>query len=619
MSAAIAYRGPDDEGIESVGRATLGVRRLSILDVAAGHQPLADAQGRVWATQNGEIYNFPELRADLASRHPLRTHTDTELLPHLYLEHGTDCVTRLRGMFAVAVYDTRDDSLLLARDPVGVKPLYVASLADRLLYASEVKALLCHSEVAREIDRDALARYLALGYVPGEATMLRAIRKLRPGCRMVVTPEGVRTERYWTWPRFEAPPEAGDPSRWADEVATRLSASAVSMLLSDRPVGILLSGGLDSSLLVAMLPEAIRRETKTFTIGFEGGGHHDERTHARRVAEHLGTRHREFSTPLDVAAELPRVIGYLDEPCADPAAIPAHLVARAASAEVTVLLSGTGGDEIFGGYRRYRLGPMLRRVGWVPRGAAGSIARRMADWDLHRATPSAERMVLLRKLFTARSRPSFFSAYLSTFEPAPAERWSRATALAADPASVPETLWAELTAEMGVAPRGEEAIGMASDHLFYLPDDLLLKEDRTTMGASVEGRVPFLDQALVEFAAGLPAACRFVRTTGKRVLRTIARRHLPESLAERPKHGFSVPIEAWFRGPLADLTGDTFAGAGSGVFRMAELRRWHDEHRRGFDRSGAMWAALCFELWWSTVGRATPAELACAGKPRTGR
>jgi asparagine synthase (glutamine-hydrolysing) len=608
MLRSIEYRGPDDTGLESIGRVTLGVRRLAILDVAGGHQPITDHERRVWAVQNGEIYNFPDLRADLARRWPLRTHTDTELLPYLYRERGVDSVTALRGMFACAVYDTSDETLLLARDPMGVKPLYIAQSGDRLLFASELKALLCDPALPRDLDLEALGRYLALGFVPGEATIVRAVRKVRPGARVVVTPRGRRDERYWAWPRFFAGGHASTPvAELAAEVGRLLADSTRAMLLSDRPLGVLLSGGVDSSVMLALLPDDVRRETRTFTIGFAGGGYHDERRHARRVAEALGSRHREFEVSLDIATELPRVVRFLDEPCADPAAVPAHLVARAAAAEVTVLLSGTGGDEIFGGYRRYRLGSLLRRLRWLPRGIAAAGARLMEVRGQTRRSRAGERRVMVRKLLEARSRPTFLDAYLSTLEPATPSRWAEAMAVNAEPARVGHALWSELLAEVTAEPLGEEEQSFAVDHLYYLPDDLLLKEDRTTMGASVEGRVPFLDPALVTFAAGLPLRSRFDGDTGKRVLRDLARQHLPPGIADRPKHGFSVPIEDWLRGPLDTLVGDVFSGPGSGVFDMNVARRWHALHRRGHDRSGVLWAVLAFELWWRTVGGVAPA------------
>ena len=615
MLRSIAYRGPDDVGVESVGRATLGVRRLAILDVLGGHQPLADSQGRVWAAQNGEIYNFPQLRADLARRWPLRTHTDTELLPYLYREHGPGFVTRLKGMFACAVYDTADETLLLARDPLGVKPLYVAEVGDRVLFASELKALLCDPALPRDLDLDAFGRFLALGFVPGSATIIRAVRKVRPGTRVILTPRGRSDERYWAWPRFFAGGRAGDSiETLADRAGGLLGDATRSMLLSDRPLGVLLSGGMDSSVMLALLPEEVRRETRTFTIGFEGGGHHDERHHARCVARQLGSRHRELTVALDVAAELPRVVSFLDEPCADPAAVPAHLVARAASSEVTVLLSGTGGDEIFGGYRRYRLGSLLRRMRWLPRGFARAGARLIEAAGASRRSPAGERLVMARKLLDARGRPTPLDAYLSTLEPAPPERWAEALAVGVDPARVGAALWMELLAETGGEPPGEVAGFFAIDHLYYLPDDLLLKEDRMTMGASVEGRVPFLDPDLVSFAAGLPLDSRFEHGTGKRVLRVLARRLLTPEIAARPKHGFSVPIDDWLRGPLDALVGDVFAGTGSGVFDHQAVRRWHALHRRGHDRSGALWAALVFELWWQAIGSAPPARLAGLGE-----
>ena len=617
MLRAIEYRGPDDAGLEQAGRVTFGARRLSILDIEGGHQPLCDASGRVWAMQNGELYDFPRLRAELSGRHRFRTQTDTELLPHLYLERGVASVEGLRGMFALAIHDTADGTLLLARDPLGVKPLYWARVGDRLLFASELKALLTDPALPRDLDLDGVGRFLALGFVPGEATVFRAIRKLRPGCRMVVTATGLRTERYWAWPDFVPDPALAGASldTLADQVGERLAASARAMLLSDRPVGVLLSGGVDSSLLVALLPEEVRRETRTFAIGFEDSGHHDERPCARRVAERLGTQHHECTVAVELARELPRVIGLLDEPCADPAAVPAYLVARAASEHVTVVLSGTGGDELFGGYRRHRLPGLLANLAWLPPALARTLARLLRERDQHRRTLAGEQLVMAGKLLEARGRGPFLDAYLSTLEPARPARWREATALAVDPATVACALATEMTAELGAMPTDRTSIALAADHLWYLPDDLLLKEDRTTMGASVEGRVPYLDDALVRFAASLPASARIEGATGKRVLRRLAERHLPADIANRRKHGFSVPIEDWLRGPLETLAGDTFAGAGSGLFHMEVLRRWHDEHRRHVDRSGALWAALSFELWWREIGSADATQLAERGRP----
>jgi asparagine synthase (glutamine-hydrolysing) len=378
------------------------------------------------------------------------------------------------------------------------------------------------------------------------------------------------------------------------------------MLLSDRPVGVLLSGGLDSSVMVALLPEEIRRETRTFTIGFEAGGHHDERVHARRVAEHLGTQHRELVVRPDPAAELPRVVRFLDEPCADPAALPAYLVARAASSEVTVLLSGTGGDEVFGGYRRYRLASLLRAARWVPRALAAAGARVLADGARHRESVGAERIVFLRKLLEARGRGDFGSAYVSTLEPAAPWRWRNVLAWPLDLVSATSTLWQGVPAAAGERPATGTAWSFAFDHLYYLPDDLLLKEDRTTMGASVEGRVPYLDVSLVRFGAALSLDARLGKGQEKRVLRRLATRWLPADVVTRPKHGFSTPIEHWLRGSLAELARDTLAQDGSGLFVPRALSGWLDEHRAGRDRSGGLWAALCFELWWREVGSARP-------------
>jgi asparagine synthase (glutamine-hydrolysing) len=280
---------------------------------------------------------------------------------------------------------------------------------------------------------------------------------------------------------------------------------------------------------------------------------------------------------------------------------------------VTVLLSGTGGDELFGGYRRHRLKHLLARLAWLPRSLAAAAVHWLADREQNRRTPGGERMLMIRKLLEARARPSFFDAYLSTIEPASPRLWSESLATGVDPAGVGAALYADLVAELGREPASSEEAAFAADHLYYLPDDLLLKEDRMTMGASVEGRVPFLDVALVEFAAALPLETRFDGLQGKRLLRRIARRHLPSHIVDRPKHGFSVPVVEWLRGPLRELAGDVFAGQGSGMFRMAELRRWNDLHRLGTDRSGPLWAALCFELWWTEVGSTSTGVRSVAG------
>ncbi len=618
MLRALEHRGPDDRGLEQPGRVTFGARRLSILDVALGHQPLSDASGRVWAMQNGELYDLPRLRADLSTRHRFRTHTDTELLPHLWLEHGTAAVEGLRGMFACAIHDTADGVTMLARDPIGVKPLYWTRVGDRLLFASELKALLTDPSVPRALDVEAVGRYLALGFVPGELTVFRGIYKLRPGCRLIAGADDTRLERYWAWPDFA--PDAALAARsldaLADDVGARLAASTKAMLLSDRPVGVLLSGGVDSSLLVALLPEDVRRETRTFAIGFEDGGHHDERGYAREVATRFGTRHHESTVSVDLEHELPHVIALLDEPCADAAAVPAYLVARAAAEHVTVVLSGTGGDELFGGYRRHRLPGMLANLAWLPSSWARAGAKLLGERDQHRRTLAAEQWVMAGKLLEARGRDSFLAAYLSTLEPASPARWREATALAADPSAVAPALLHELACELGATPHDLNAMASAADHLWYLPDDLLLKEDRTTMGASIEGRVPYLDDALVRYAASLPMRARIEGATAKVVLRRLAQRHLPEHIALRRKHGFSVPTQDWLRGPLVALAGDTFADTGSGLFDMATLRRWHDEHRAHRDRSGALWAALSFELWWREVGSASTEQLIAHARPR---
>ena len=475
-----------------------------------------------------------------------------------------------------------------------------------MLFASEIKCLLCDPDLPRDLDLDAFGRFLALGWIPGEATPFRAIRRVRPGCRVVLEPGTRKDERYWAWPRFF--PRNGTPEPpidvLADQVGSRIAESVVSMLLStvrsascSRVASIL-------SLLVALLPEAVRRETRTFSIGFEGAGYHDERPYARAVAERFGTRHREFTVPIDVARELPRITEFSTShwptpprcrptwwrarrrprsPCCSPA--PAGTRCSAATAAIAW-------DRCCGA-------PASSRARW--RGPAPAL---LTERDQHRRTRAGERMVMVRKLLEARSRPRFIDAYLSAFEPAPPGALGRGARGRDRSRRRGARADARDRARGWRDPRSEEELAFTVDHLYYLPDDLLLKEDRTTMGASVEGRVPYLDHPLVEFAAGLSLASRLDGGNGKQLLRVLARRHLPPEISERPKHGFSVPIEDWLRGPLDTLVGDVFAGSGSGMFRMDVLRRWHEEHRARRDRSGPLWAALSFELWWSLVGSA---------------
>jgi asparagine synthase (glutamine-hydrolysing) len=609
MLAAIAHRGPDDSSAFEHDRVALGVRRLAILDLVGGRQPLSDETGALWAGNNGELYNYREVRAELTARgHSFRTQADTEILPHLYAEHGADFARRIEGMFAAFVHDTRDGRLVVARDRCGIKPLYYAATSERLVFASEIRALLADPALPTRVAPARFSDYLALGWVPGEETVLEGIRRVPPGHRLVADPSGFRVEPYED-PVLRRAPIPADPAGRLDELERRIAFAVERQLVSDVPLGVLLSGGIDSSLVTALLPRELRAETRTFCVGFAGGGHHDETQYARRVAAHLGTRHTERVLHLDAEALTRRAAAHFDEPLADPAAVPALAVAEVAAREVKVLLSGTGGDELFGGYRRYRLGRMLARLSALPRPLAGALAGALEVRVGSRRSRAAELSVHAGKMLNARSAPDFLTAYLGTQSPASDRIWR---ALCPELPAGPMAALAARFAPFDDPARPPEARAFAWDRRYYLPDDLLLKEDRMTMAVSVEGRVPLLDERVAEFADALPAGDKIRGATGKWILRELARRHVPPDLVDRPKHGFSVPVTEWLRGPLAALARDALASGGaSGAWDPAGMRRALDDHASGRrDRGGALWTALAWELWWASPSGP-------GGRPRT--
>lgn len=604
MLAAIEHRGPDDEHAFEGERASAGVRRLSIIDVAGGRQPLSDERGTAWAGNNGELYNFAVLRDRLvAAGHVFATRTDTEVVPHLYEEHGIEFVRHLEGMFGVFLVDTIEHRLVVARDRFGIKPVYYAVEASpgadgvrRLRFASEIRALLADPRVPAEVADAPFGDFLALGWVPGEDTVLAGIHRLPAGHRLVADAAGYRVEPYDAPGAFalEVPSRMEDA---LDELERRIRGAVARQLVSDVPLGVLLSGGIDSSLLTALLPEDVRRSSLTFCVGFAGGGAHDERAVARRVATHLGTRHIDRELHLDVAHWVARAGEHLDEPLADPAAVPALAIAEAAGREVKVLLSGTGADELFGGYRRHRLGRVLRRLAFIPRPLARGLARAVAARGGTRVRRVDEWVVWGGKALAARGATDFLSALLTARAIAEDTRWQELVPGVGGPIA---RLHARLapTFPAGADPA---AVALGFDRRFYLPDDLLLKEDRMTMAVSVEGRVPYLDEGVAPFADAVAPAVH-LRGAGKWMLRALARRHLPEDIVSRPKHGFSVPVTEWLRGPLHPLLEARVRGGGaSGRFAAAPLDALLDEHRAGGrDHGDVLWNVLAFELWWAS-------------------
>jgi asparagine synthase (glutamine-hydrolysing) len=503
------------------------------------------------------------------------------------------------------VVDDANERLVVARDRFGIKPVYWLEQDGRLWFASELRCFRADPRVRLEVDEERFGDYLGLGYVPGEKAIYCGVRRLPPGHRLVADARGARVEPYSDKALgFEGFPE--DEEGQIALVERLLAASAERQLVSDVPLGVLLSGGVDSSVLTALLPESIRRDVRTFSVGFAGGGHHDERPVARRVAEHLGTRHVEREIELDASALFARAAEHLDEPLADPAAVPALAVAEAAAREVKVVLSGTGGDELFGGYRRYRIGEVRKRLGLVPPVAASSLAGLLATRAGSRATRWGELLVHAGKALEARGASDFIEAYVASQAPARDAEWRSVLAHAGNGGPV-ATLVGRLRTESW---RDEDPARRAFefDRRFYLPDDLLAKEDRMTMACSIEGRVPFLDEDLAAAAGRLPMRAKIRGGTGKWILREIARRRLPQDVVDRPKHGFSVPVTEWLRGPLAERLADVAGSSSlSPVWDRAALRARVDEHRRGSrDHGGVLWAVLVWEHWWRSPSGPVP-------------
>jgi asparagine synthase (glutamine-hydrolysing) len=609
MVGSIRHRGPDDTGLYAEGPLGLGHARLSIVDVAGGHQPIWNEDRSVAVVLNGEIYNHRLLRRELESRgHHFATRSDTEVIVHLYEELGAGCVERLAGMFAIAVADFRHRRLLLARDRVGKKPLYLADDGRRLGFASELKSLLAGGLIAPEIDPEALELYLTLGYVPAPWSIFRGAKKLPAGHLAVCDSRGVRLERYWdVEPRSEpSEPEEKSREEWVEELEALLAEAVRDRLESEVPLGAFLSGGIDSSLVVSLMQAWSARPVKTFTIGFDAA-EHDESAHAAAVARHLGTEHTSVTlTGDDALASIPDLPRLFDEPLADPSLIPTLLVSRVARRDVTVALSGDGGDELFAGYNRYVSGERaIRRAVRIPSPvrralAAGLSAPSPATWDRMYAAvapllPASARARLpgdkAHKLAALLRQPGAAGMYRSLLS-----QWSepeRVARGAREPAGVVERV-------MGGAMPLMERMQLA-DQLGYLPDDLLAKLDRASMSVGLEARVPLLDHRVAELAWSLPRALRVRGGEGKWILRRILHRHVPPALVDRPKTGFTVPLDAWLRGPLRQWAGDLLSPAAvrrSGLLDVNAVDAAWRDFQAGRGRGGlAIWAVLVLLQW----------------------
>jgi asparagine synthase (glutamine-hydrolysing) len=589
----MVHRGPDEEGVYLGAGVGLGMRRLSIIDLERGQQPISNEDGSIWVVFNGEIYNHKELRRQLTRNgHTFRTASDTETIVHLYEELGARAVERLRGMFAFALWDTRRRQLLLARDRLGIKPLYYADLDDGVVFASELKPILQRPNIGRDLNWEAVGHLFTFLATPSSWSIVKGVRKLEPA-RVATAADGrgMRIERYWDV-EFQ-PDEHSSENELVEQLRELLVESVKLHQISDVPIGAFLSGGIDSSAVVATMARLTSSRVKTFSIGFAEEDF-SELDHARRVAEQFGTDHHELILRPDVVQIAEDLAWYLDEPFGDTSAIPTYMVSKLASEHVTVVLTGDGGDELFAGYDKYVTEQRERRYDRVPdtiRKVLGAVGRAMPEGMTGRR--------FLRHLALHGSRRYLDASTL--FRTDELRRVFRREAFSRIAIHDP---WARPLRELGSIGSDWVAALQYCDLQTYLPLDILTKVDRMTMAHSIEARPPLLDHRVVEFAATIPARYRLRDGTTKYLLKRAMRGVLPDAIIDRPKHGFAVPLARWFRGELADFARDVLLSdtcRQRDLFEPKHVERLIRLHTSGRDLDLQLWTLLSFELWCRRV------------------
>ena len=588
-SNVIVHRGPDDQGIYYTNNAFIGMRRLSIIDLDTGHQPIHNEDETIWVVFNGEIYNFKELRKRLEERgHKFYTSSDSECIVHCYEEYGERCFEHLLGMFAIAIWDSINNILLLGRDRLGKKPLYYARLKDTLIFGSELKSLLLVPGMARDVSHRSVHDFLIFGYVPAEATIFENIHKLPAGHYLIYENGLIGIRSYW---QLEFTPKWTDPPAILERSLFDLLDDAVRLrLVSDVPFGAFLSGGIDSSVVVALMAKNMNMPVKTFTIGFKEA-QYNELDDARIVARHFHTEHHEFIVEADTVSLLEDLVWYFDEPFADSSAIPTYLVSKMASQHVKMVLSGDGGDEAFAGYERYRKYLIID----VLRSFSPKVAFHVLNllgYSMPKELKSRLRWV------GERVRMPYPDDYLSAViltKPRLVQELLGDT-------SLNNTPYGAITGYF----RDERILNridamLAGDIKSYLVDDILVKVDRMSMANSLEVRAPLLDHKLMEFAARLPNSLKLRYGSGKYLLKRVAKQILPASTLKKRKHGFAIPLSEWFRSCLKDLMWDVLESRSfieRGFFNHSVTRRCMERHVAGVEDHGEhLWLLLTFELW----------------------
>jgi asparagine synthase (glutamine-hydrolysing) len=602
MTATLQKRGPDDLGYFRSGPVGLGHRRLSIIDLEMGHQPLSNEDGTIWIVYNGELYNYQEIRINLEKAgHRFATASDTEVIVHAYEEYGADCLKAMNGMFAFAIWDSNRRRLLLARDRLGIKPLYYAHLPQCLLFGSEVKALLAHPRFERRLDVTALNLYLSLEYVPTPHSIFAGVSKLPPGHFLLVEGSDTRLERYWDLRLDKSEPVSTRTVAECSAEVHQLLYDAVKMeLIADVPVGVLLSGGIDSGAVAAMMARASTRPVPSFSVAFDDPSF-DESSHAQLVARHLGTEHHEFPLSADTALQaLPEIVAGLDEPLGDSSIIPTYCLSRFTKEYVKVALGGDGGDELFGGYstlQAHRLANYYQRL------APGWLRQLVEPWVLEKLPVSFDNLSFdfkMRRFLRDYSLPPVVRhhRWLGSFTPE--EKAGLLSPLAG--ASREEVT--DLVASHVLQAHIQDPLNQVlyCDLKLYLEGDILVKVDRASMANSLEVRVPLLNRLLVEYAAHLPHSFKLRGLTTKFLLRQALKGVLPDSILKRGKKGFNAPVAKWFAGPLKPLLEDLLSPQRlkrQGLFQPDYVTTLIKEHQaRHRDHRKLLWTLLAFQMWY---------------------
>jgi len=599
MTDTLVHRGPDDEGFHISGPVGLGHRRLSIIDLAAGHQPIENEDNSIRVVFNGEIYNFKTVRRDLMARgHRFRTKTDTEVIVHAYEQHGVDCVKLFNGIFAFALWDASAQRLFIARDRIGVKPLYYARTAGEILFASEIKALLTSPTVSRTLDIEATAQFFRLGFVPAPGTLFRDVRKLPPGWRMIVEGERVRIEPYWDL-EFVSPERIPSFADACQELRGLLREVVADQMVSDVPLGAFLSGGVDSSAVVAFMRQAATDGIRTYSIGFgKQHSYHDETSYAEAVARELGTQHETLIVRPQVADLMPALLEKLDEPLTDTSFLVTYLVSQLAHQHVKVALSGVGGDELFGGYRRYLAPALSGMTAWMP-----------CQWRRTLGNKLGDRLSADRGTFWG-NMGRYTKAWGRTIHlPLDQQYLGLVSVLSAQQVNtlMKHQKFLNDPAQMLVQFYNQPQTGDPLNRLLYvdaktaLSESLLLLTDKMGMATSLEVRVPFLDNRVVDFVCGLPAQYRMRGFNLKRLLKASLKGVVPDMVLTRPKRGFGTPMGTWLRTDLRPMVGDLFARDRlnrDGLFNVDFVNSLLDAHYAGVeDYTEPIFALLAFEVW----------------------